>query len=141
MTCDTDGLGPKAKQASRLYMRNMAICAIVYVAIVFGAVTLIRHMPFHLPQWLVIVIALTPLIPALMMLRTYLTFLESLDELGRRIQTEAWLIAAGIVGLASFTYSFLEEWAQLPRIDLIWVFPALMFAWALAQYFVRRRYK
>lgn len=141
MTCETDGLGPRAKQASRIYMRDMAICAVVYVGVVFGAVTLIRHMPFHLPQWLIVIIALTPLIPALMMLRTYLTFLRSLDELGRRIQTEAWLIAAGVVGLASFTYSFLEEWAQLPRIDLIWVFPALMFAWGVAQHFVRRRYK
>ena len=141
MTCETDDLGPKAKQASRAYMRSMAIAAIVYVAVVFGAVTLIRHMPFSLPQWLVILVALTPLVPALMMLRTYLTYLRAMDELHRRMQMEAWLIAAGVVGLGSFTYSFLEGWAHFPRIELVWIFPALLFAWALASFYVRRRYK
>ena len=141
MTCETDDLGPKAKQASRAYMRSMAIAAIVYVAVVFGAVTLIRHMPFSLPQWLVILVALTPVVPALMMLRTYLTYLGAMDELHRRMQMEAWLIAAGVVGLGSFTYSFLEEWAHFPRIELVWIFPALLFGWALASFYVRRRYK
>ncbi len=141
MTCETGDLPPKAKQATAAYVRNMAICAVVYVSVVFGAVTLIRHMPFSLPQWAVILVALTPLIPALMMLRTYVTYLRALDELGRRIQTEAWLISAGVVGLGSFTYSFLEEWAQFPRIDLVWIFPALIFFWGMASFFVRRRYK
>lgn len=141
MTCESDDLGPKAKQASRAYVRSMAIAAIIYVAVVFGAVTLIRHMPFSLPQWAVIIVALTPVIPALMMLRTYMTFLRSMDELHRRIQTEAWLVSAGVVGIGSFTYSFLEEWAHFPRIDLVWIFPALIFVWGMATFFVRRRYK
>jgi hypothetical protein len=141
MTCEPGDLPPKAKQASRAYMRNMAIAAIIYVAVVFGAATLIRHMPFSLPQWAVIIVALTPLIPALMMLRTYMIFLRSMDELHRRIQMEAWLVSAGVVGVGSFTYSFLEEWAHFPRIDLVWIFPALIFVWGLATYFVRRRYK
>ena len=141
MTCDTGDLPPKAKRASLAYMRDMAICAVVYVGVVFGAVTLIRHMPFSLPQWLVVIVALTPLIPALMMVRTYMTYLRSMDELGRRIQTEAWLISAAIVGLGTFTYSFLEEWAHFPRLDLVWIFPALIFFWGAATFFVRRRYK
>jgi len=141
MTCEPGDLPPKAKQASRAYMRDMAICAVVYVGVVFGAVTLIRHMPFSLPQWAVVIVALTPLIPALMMVRTYMTYLRSMDELGRRIQTEAWLISAAIVGLGTFTYSFLEEWAHFPRLDLVWIFPALIFFWGAATFFVRRRYK
>ena len=141
MTCDTGDLPPKAKRASATYVRNMAICAFVYVAVVFGAATLIRHMPFSLPQWAVIVVALTPLVPAMMMLRTYLTYLRAMDELGRRIQMEAWLISAGVVGLFTFTYSFLEEWAHFPRIDLIWILPMLIGTWGLASFIVRRRYK
>jgi len=141
LTCETDDMGPKAKQATRAYVRSMAIAAVIYVAVVFGAVTLIRHMPFHLPQWAVIIVALTPVLPALMMLRTYMTYLRSMDELHRRIQTEAWLVSAGAVGVGSFTYSFLEEWAHFPRIDLVWIFPALIFVWGLATYYVRRRYK
>jgi hypothetical protein len=141
VTCETDDLSPKAKQASRAYVRSMAIAAVIYIAVVFGAVTLIRHVPFSLPQWAVIMVALTPVIPALMMLRTYMTYLRSMDELHRRIQTEAWLVSAGVVGIGSFTYSFLEEWAHFPRIDLVWIFPALIFVWGLATYYVRRRYK
>ncbi|MFZ2030884.1 MAG: hypothetical protein WAU68_11285 [Vitreimonas sp.] len=141
MTCDPGDLPPKAKQASRAYMRDMAIAAVVYVGVVFGAVTLIRHMPFSLPQWLVVIVALTPLMPALMMVRTYMTYLRFMDELGRRIQTEAWLISAAVVGLGTFTYSFLEEWAHFPRIDLVWIFPALIFFWGIATFYVRRRYK
>ena len=118
MTCEPGDLPPKAKQASGAYMRDMAICAVVYVGVVFGAVTLIRHLPFSLPQWLVIIVALTPLIPALMMMRTYMTYLRSMDELG-----------------------FLEEWAHFPRIDLVWIFPALIFFWGMASFYVRRRYK
>lgn len=141
MSCETDDLGPKAKQATRAYVRSMAIAAVLYVAVVFGAVTLIRHAPFALPQWAVIIVALTPIFPALMMLGAYTTYLRSMDELHRRIQSEAWLVSAGVVGVASFTYSFLEEWAHFPRIDLVWIFPALILAWGLATFFVRRRYK
>jgi len=138
MTCEVPD---NMKQANRRYVRDMAIAAVAYVGVVLAAVTLIRHMQLDLPQWAVILIALTPLAPALMMLRTYLTYVRAMDEFNRRIQSEAWLIAAGVIGLASFTYSFLEEWAHLPRIDLIWVFPALIFTWGLATYFVRRRYQ
>lgn len=141
MTCEPGDLPPKAKQASRAYVRDMAIAAAVYVGVVYGAVTLIRHVPISLPQWLVALIALTPLIPALMMVRTYMTYLRSMDEFGRRIQTEAWLISAGVVGLGTFTYSFLEEWAHFPRIDLVWIFPALIFFWGMGTFYVRRRYK
>ncbi len=141
MTCETDDIPPKAKRASRDYVRSMAIAAVVYLAVVFGAVMLIRHAPFSLPQWAVIIVSLSPAIPALMMMRTYLTYLRAMDELHRRIQTEAWLIAAGVIGIGSFSYSFLEEWAHFPRVDLVWIFPALVFAWGLATYYVRRRYK
>lgn len=129
------------KEAGRRYIRDMAIAAAVYVGVVFGAATLIRHSGLPLPQWAVIAIALTPVIPALMMMRTYLTFVRQMDEFNRRIQSEAWLISAGVVGFGTFTYSFLEEWAHLPRLEIVWVFPALIFAWGLATYFVRRRYQ
>ena len=88
-----------------------------------------------------ILIALAPVVPALMMMRSYVTHFRAMDEFNRRIQSEAWLISAAAVGLGSFTYSFLEEWAHLPRIDLVWVFPALIFAWGMATFVVRRRYQ
>ena len=89
----------------------------------------------------VVLISLTPVIPALVMMRVYLTFVRQMDEFNRRIQSEAWLISAGLVGFGTFTYSFLEEWAHFPRLDLVWVFPALIGMWGLATFFVKRRYQ
>jgi hypothetical protein len=138
MSCD---LPDNMKQANRRYLRDMAIAATAYVGVVFGAVTLLRHSGLHLPQWAVILVALAPNLPALMMMRTYLTYVRQMDEFNRRIQSEAWLISAGVVGLGSFTYSFLQEWAHFPQLDLSWIFPALIFVWGLATFFVRQRYK
>jgi hypothetical protein len=129
------------KGAKRRYVRDMAIAGVVYLGVVYGAVTLIRHAQLNLPYWAVIMIALTPVAPALMMLRAYLIYFRAVDEFNRRIQSEAWLITAGVVGLSCFTYSFLEEWAHLPRIGLIWVFPALIMVWGAATFLVRRRYQ
>lgn len=128
------------KEAGKRYTRRMLGAGLLYMAVVFAAVWVIRHSGLHLPQWGVVLVSLTPVIPALIMMRVYLTFVRQMDELNRRIQSEAWLISAGVVGIASFTYSFLEEWAQFPRLDLIWIFPALIGAWGLASFFVRRRY-
>lgn len=129
------------KEAGRRYTVNMLGTALLYIGVVFAAVWVIRHSGLHLPQWGVVLVSLTPVIPALIMMRVYLTFVRQMDEFNRRIQSEAWLISAGVVGLGTFTYSFLEEWAHFPRLDLVWVFPALIATWGAATFFVRRRYQ
>jgi len=128
-----------AKRVARRYARETAIASVLYTAIVFAGAYAIRYL--DLPQWLVILAALAPLIPALMMLRAYATFLNGIDEFQRRIQTDSMLISAAIVGFGSFAYGFLEEWADFPHVPLIWVFPALIGIWGLAACIVRLRYK
>jgi hypothetical protein len=129
------------KEAGRRYTVRMLGTGLLYMAVVFAAVWVIRHSGLQLPQWTVVLISLTPVIPALVMMRVYLTFVRQMDEFNRRIQSEAWLISAGLVGFGTFTYSFLEEWAHFPRLDLVWVFPALIGMWGLATFFVKRRYQ
>ncbi len=135
MSCDSDS-PPNVK---RRYVRDMAIAGAIYVALVVGAALIIRHL--HPPQWALVVLALLPLAPALLMLRAYVVYVNALDEFQRRIQTEAAIIAAGFIAFASFAYGFLEDWAHFPRISLIWVFPALSFTFGVAHRIVRRRYK
>ncbi len=127
------------KHVSRRYTRDMMIAAVLYVAIVFAGAYAIRHL--ELPQWLVIVAAIAPLAPALLMLRAYVVFVNSVDEFQRRIQSEAILIAASVTGFSTFAYGFLEEWAGFPHLPLIWVLPILIASWGLALCFVRMRYK
>ncbi len=130
---------PKIISNGRRYMGNMAVAGVLYSAAVFGGAFAIRNEA--LPQWAAILAALAPLLPALLMLRAYAIFLNGIDEFQRRIQTDAMLIAAGVVGFGSFAYGFLEEWAGFPHLPLIWVFPALIGIWGLAACVLRLRYK
>jgi hypothetical protein len=134
MTCEFS-----SKPAARRYRRDMAVAGGLYLAVVFAGVFVIEQM--HPPQWLVIALALAPLAPAILMTRAYLVFFASMDEFQRRVQTDAMLLTLAIVGLGAFTYGFLEEWADFPHLPLIWVFPAMIVTWSLAQIAVRRRYK
>lgn len=130
---------PRIISNGRRYMGNMAVASVLYTIFVFAGAYAIRNE--DLPQWAVILAALAPLLPALLMLRAYVIFLNGVDEFQRRIQTDAILIAAGFVGFGSFAYGFLEEWADLPHLPLIWVFPALCGIWGIAACFLRMRYK
>jgi hypothetical protein len=134
MTCEFG-----AKPAARRYRRDMAVAGALYVALVFGAALIIRN--YEAPQWARIVLALLPLAPALMMLRAYLVYLSAMDEFQRRLQTDALLIATGIIVFGTFAYGFLEEWADLPHVPLIWVFPVFAFVFGFAHIIIRLRYK
>jgi len=130
---------PRIISNGRRYMGNMAVASVLYTAAVFGGAFAIRG--GEAPQWLAITAALLPLLPALLMLRAYAIFLKGIDEFQRRIQTDAMLVSAAVVGFGSFAYGFLEEWADFPHLPLIWVFPALIGIWGLAACILRLRYK
>jgi len=130
---------PKIISNGRRYMGNMLVASGLYTAFVFGGAYATRIE--GLPQWVLIVAALAPLLPALLMLRAYAIFLKGIDEFQRRIQSEAMLYSAAIVGFGSFAYGFLEEWADFPHVPLIWVFPALIGVWGAAACVLRLRYK
>ena len=132
-------LSESMRRAGRRYTRGMLLASGLYTAVIFAGVYAIDN--FDLPRWAVIAAAVAPLLPALLMLRAYLTFFGEIDEFHRRIQSEAVLIAAGVVGFGSFAYGFLVEWADFPHLPLIWVLPALIACWGLAAFFVQRRYK
>lgn len=134
MTCEFSG-----KEAARRYRRDIALAGGLYVALVIGAALAIRN--FELPQSVVVVLALLPVAPALMMLRAYLVFVRAMDEFQRRLQTEALVISTAITLFASFAYGFLEEWADFPHVPLIWVFPAFAFVFGITHIVVRARYK
>jgi hypothetical protein len=132
-------LTPSQKRLAKNYTRDMLVAGAIYSAFVIGGALAIDSNT--LPRWAVICIALAPLLPALLMLRAYAVFLNGIDEFQRRIQTEAILASAAIVGFGSFAYGFLEEWAGFPHLPLIWVFPALIGFWGIAACIIRLRYK
>lgn len=110
-----------------------------YAGVVIGAPFLDRA--FDLPGPARLALALAPVIPALFGLREFVIFLRSMDEVQARIQSEAILIAAGIVAFAAFGWGFVESWMSVPQISLIWVLPAMVAVWGLALPLVSRRYR
>lgn len=136
MVCETQGA---PKKVARRYMRSMAISGALYVALVIAGALTMRE--FDPPQWARIVLAVLPIVPVAMMLRAILTFINSVDEFQRRMQMEAVLITAGVTAFGSFAYSFLEEWADFPRVSIMWVLPAMMVIWGVTLAIVRMRYK
>lgn len=138
MGCEPEVAG---RAVARQYTRDMAIAALIYVAVLVVSVFVVRRL--DPPQWVAIVLALASAAPALLMMRAYMRRFNGMDEFQQRVQMESMLAAAAIVGFVSFTYGFLESFAGFPSIDgaLLWVFPAMTFVWGLAQIFVARRYK
>ncbi len=128
----------KLKPVAQRYAREMIIAALLYSAVVFAGAYATR---LELPHWVIIVAAIAPIGPAMLMLRAYVTFVNAVDEFQRRIQSEAVMIAAGVTGFGTFTYGFLEEWAGFPHLPLIWVLPILIASWGVALCIVRLRYK
>jgi len=119
------------------YTVRMAVLFIFYMAAVFG----INMLPEdQMAAWQRILASLLPVIPAIIMIYVILDFVRSMDEVQQRIINESCLVSLVLVGLASFTYGFLEGAVELPSIGMIWVFPALIGTAGIAQIFVRLRY-
>lgn len=123
--------------AVRLF-RDMLGAGMVYIGAVLGASVAIKALAP--PQWVSALLAAAPIAPALLMLRAQLRYLRTLDEFQRRVESEAVLIAAAFVAFATLAYGQLEDMAGFPHISMMWVFPALCIAWAIATLLVRRRY-
>jgi hypothetical protein len=110
-----------------------------YAGVVVGAPFLDRA--FELSQPVRLVLALAPVVPALLGLREFIIFLRSMDEVQARIQFESLLIAAATVAFAAFSWGFVEGWMEVPDISLLWVLPAMIAVWGLILPLVSRRYR
>jgi hypothetical protein len=128
----------RSKAARRYTFAFLGFMA-CYARVVIGAPFLDRA--FELPGAVRIVLALAPVIPALLALREFVIFLRSMDEVQARIQSEAILIAAGVVAFASFAWGFVEGWIAVPDLSFIWILPAMIAVWGLAVPMVARRYR
>jgi hypothetical protein len=129
------------REVQKEYARDMLIASLAYAGVLVASVFAVRRL--EPPQWLAVVLALASAAPGLLMIRAYIRRFNRIDEFQRRVEMEAMLIAAAIVGFSSFTYGFIESFAHLAPMEgaLIWVFPALWFVFGIAQIFVRRRYQ
>ncbi|SDZ34711.1 hypothetical protein [Pseudomonas salomonii] len=110
---------------------------LLYVACVVISSSFVRSMPDGAAK---IALALLPVIPMIAMAVSINRRLNSMDELGRKIQLEALAVAFVCTALTTFSYGFLET-AGLPRLSAFMVWPIMGGVWCVATIIGTRRYQ
>ena len=125
------------KRATKRYLREFSMSMTVYVILILAStftISKITDSPWR------ILIALLPVIPAIFMVIAFIRYLNGIDELQQRIQLMAIGFAAGVTGLATFAYGFLEN-IGFPHLPLVWIFPMIIFLWGLGTTYFSRKYQ
>ncbi|MBV9270050.1 MAG: hypothetical protein JO165_03090 [Candidatus Eremiobacteraeota bacterium] len=123
--------------ARRRYFLEIAGSMAAYVVILVASIHVLNGGLTN--PWRTIV-ALTPVIPVVLVFVSLVRFMLSIDELQRQIQLESMAFAAGFTALAAVTYGFLET-AGFPRPSAWLTYVVVMVAWGIAVPIVTRRYK
>ena len=130
-----------ATPAMRRYMRVMWPIMAGYALTLFASVWLIKRGIESVP--LRAVVALLPALAIALFMRAALRYLREIDELQRRIETEAIGIASLLVALVYFGGGLLEK-AKVVQVDagavMIWVFPLLCLVYGFAKMLLTKRY-
>ena len=130
-----------ATPAMRRYMRVMWPIMAGYALTLFASVWLIKRGIESVP--LRAVVALLPALAIALFMRAALRYLREIDELQRRIETEAIGIASLLVALVYFSGGLLEK-AKVVQVDagavMIWVFPLLCLVYGFAKMLLTKRY-
>lgn len=77
----------------------------------------------RLPLYILVPLALIPLVPLMWGMFGWLNALRTLDELQQRIQSEAGLFSLAMTTLSTFGYGFLEVSAGFPKLSMLWILP------------------
>ena len=124
---------------AKRYSTRMMIFMVAYTVSIIG-VNLIDNARTLSPV-VRIGLALIPVLPAMFAVFAIVSFVRDMDEVQARIITEAVMIAAVVVSLASFTYGMLRGAVELPAIEAYWYMPALFAVTGASLPLVSRRYR
>lgn len=130
-----------AQPAGRRYLRALWPALIGYTLTLFASIFLIKRGIESVP--LRALVAVLPVLPIGMMMLAALRYLREIDELQRRIETDAIGVASLLVSLLYFAGGMLQK-AKVIDLDagvaMIWVFPLLCATYGIAKMIVTRRY-
>ena len=94
-----------------------------------------------LPLYVLLPVALLPLIPAVWGVAGWLEAVRHFDEFQRRVQTEAGLFSLSMTTLAAFSYGLLEATAGFPKLSMFWVVPFVALTFSIGGARARWRYR
>ena len=130
-----------AQPAGKRYLRALWPIMIGYSLSLFLSIHFIKRGIESVP--LRAVVAVLPALAIVLLMRAALRYLREIDELQRRIETEAIGIASLLVSVLYFAGGLLQK-AKVIDLDaaaaMIWVFPLLCAIYGIAKMVLTRRY-
>ncbi|QBD74903.1 hypothetical protein EPA93_02405 [Ktedonosporobacter rubrisoli] len=126
------------KSARNPHLKAFWIAAIVYVIVMFISAIVVNISPSS--AWWRIPLALTPIVPAIFAMFTFIRFIGHMDEMQRHIQLEGLAFAFASTGLLTFSYGFLEN-IGFPHLGWLYVFPLMMVLWSIGTDLASWRYR
>lgn len=118
------------------YYKEFGISMLLYVTAIFFSVYYLKSNP---DSSIKVLITLLPVIPAIMCAIAVIRALKKLDELQQKIQILSLSVSFMIVGLATFSYGFLEN-IGYPHIPYVWIFPFMIATWGISTRLISRQY-
>ena len=131
-----------AHPAGQRYLRAMWPIMIGYALALFVSIWSIKQGIASVP--LRAVVAVLPALPIVLLMRAALRYLREIDELQRRIETEAIGIASLLVAVLYFAGGLLQMAKAIDieaGVAMIWVFPLLCLVYGVAKMILARRYQ
>ena len=116
---------------------EFGLAVLAYLMVLVGSVTVLQANPGASWRY---VVAVLPVIPAVLVLSAFIRALSRLNELQKRIQVLAFGFSLGGTALTTFGYGFLEG-VGLPHLNWILVLPLLAILWGVGTFIFTLRYR
>ncbi len=123
--------------ATRAYLKEFGGAMLAYTIVLPLSIVLIQAHPTA--PWRV-PLALAPVLPVALAFWAILRAVTRMDELQRRIQFEALVVAVGGIVVLTFAYGMLQN-VGLPPLNLIYITPALVAFCGIGLALASRRYR
>lgn len=127
------------QQVNRRYRFDLFVSLAAY-GVLLVAVNLIADRIGTSNRPLLVLLAVTPMIPVAFVVAAVVRYLSNCDELERQIQLTSLAITVGATAFITFTYGFLEG-AGFPRLSMFAVWPVMAAAWLASSIALRLRYR
>ncbi|HEY5255330.1 MAG TPA: hypothetical protein VIJ53_11805 [Acidobacteriaceae bacterium] len=122
----------------KTYKKQVYVGFAVYAAVALVAAWVVGKYP--LGEWRILV-ALTPIVPALFIARSIVRGFSSCDELQIRIHFESLAFAFVGTALVTLTFGFLQALAGVPIANWVWVWPLMGTLFLIGKLIAKRKYQ
>ena len=123
--------------SKKLYLKQFIPAMILYAAFIAASSWLLRG---GIKAWWRIPVAISPMLPTLLVLRSVVGFYSRCDELEARINLHALAFAFGGTAILTLTYGFLQT-VGFPDVNWIWVWPIMGIFWIVGSWIAKRKYR